>query len=266
MNARRTSGTRQRSGSRMLGLVAVATLVAAALTVGSDVHGAFAQSASPSSEPSSTPTPVPTPTLDPGVPTPTPAPTPTLDPGVPTPDPNRTFVLAWSVVRNPNPINGGPWLLLSGWRFTATFEGATVIRSHPVTRIQEENADSAWWEIEFTDGGPARAVVTVIPHEGSQLLDVQCVHYLENEFVQHTFAPPRDGNTVSFEVVRGIEYPRLYECNYIYARRSVPPTDTIDGAAAGPSDGLARLMLAILAGLVAGVLFLRSHRYGSPRR
>jgi hypothetical protein len=71
-------------------------------------------------------------------PTPTAVPTTTVDPVPPTP----SYVQGWATVRNSNPAVSGPLLYLSGWRFTAAFEGARVIRFQPVTRVMgDENTD-----------------------------------------------------------------------------------------------------------------------------
>ena len=52
------------------------------------------------------------------------------------------------------------------------------------------------------------------------------MHYLELDFEQQPFVPGRDGDTVSFEVLRGIEYSREYECNFVVDPATVPQTDT----------------------------------------
>jgi hypothetical protein len=219
--------------------------------------GTTAPNGTPTAAPTSSPTPAPTSTAEP---------TPTPDPELPQPDPSQTYVSAWAVIRNPTPANGEPWLLLSGWRFAATFEDATVLRSHPVTRITEENADSAWWQIEFSGAGPARATVTVVPEAGARLLDVQCAHHLELDFDKEPFAAARDGNTVSFEVMRGTEYSREYECNFIVDPATVPQTDTgsVTSRVASSAGWLA--VLPVLAGTAIGLAMLAWPRPSRIRR
>jgi hypothetical protein len=247
-----------------------------ALALGQDVRGAVRLETTPpnpvqvdvSPSPGASPTPTPSPDA---TATPTPVPTPTADPGVPGPDLNQSNVSAWSAVRNPNPARGGPQLFLSGWRFKAAFEGARVLRSQTVTHITVENANPAFWDIEFTDSGPARAVVTVVPHKGARLLDVRCTWYIiEPPFTEHRVAATLEGNSISFDVGRafesevGVLEPRYYQCFYIYARGTVPLTDTVPEVAASGSHG-SGAVLAILAGLVAGALAFKSHRNAVKR-
>jgi hypothetical protein len=249
--------------SRTLAWFGLAVLVAFALTV--DARGALAQSASPPPEATATPTPTSEPTATPE-PTPTPVPTPTPDPAVPTPDLTRTIVSAWSAVRNPNPARGGPLLFLDGWRFRAAFEEARVVRSQTVTHVTVENADPAFWEIKFTGTGPTRAVVTVVPRTGARLLDVRCIWQIFFDFREHPVAATRDGNSVSFEVGRGFEFegetlPQAYDCFFIYAGGTAPPTDTVAGILASRSHGPTTILV-ILIGIVAGALVLTSGRHG----
>jgi hypothetical protein len=254
--------------TRRLGWFGLAILVAFALTV--DARGGLAQSASPPPEATATPTstseptatPEPTPTREPTL---TPVPTPTTDPAIPTPDLTRTTVSAWSAVHNPNPARGGPLLLLDGWRFRAAFEDARVIRSQTVTHITVENANPAFWEIEFTGVGPTRAVVTVVPHTDARLLEVRCIWQIFFDFREHPVAATLEGNSVSFEVGRGFEFegttePQAYDCFFIYAGGTAPPTDTLAGIPAYHSHG-PTTVLAILLGIVAGALVLTSGRH-----
>ena len=186
-----------------------------------------------------------------------------IEPEVPGPDLTRTFVSAWSAVPNPNPARGGPLLLLDGWRFRAAFESATVVRSQTVTHITVENANPAFWEIAFTDPGPTRAVVTVVPHSGARLLDVRCVWQIKEPPLTEHRVGVVEGNSVSFEVGRGVESeagviePQWYDCYYIYSRGIVPATDAVPGAPASKSHG-SHVVLTMLAGLVAGALVFKS--------
>ena len=173
------------------------------------------------------------------------------------PDLTRTFVSAWAAVDNPDPADGGPELPLDGWRFRAAFEGATVVRSQTVTHVGGDSADPAFWEIQFTGGGPAHAVVTVVPQPGAKLLRVRCGWTSIGVFEPRPVPASVDGNTVSFDVGRGFEsegitYPQDYECFFVYARAAVPATDTVALGTAPLRGGLG--LLAVMVGIVAGVV------------
>jgi hypothetical protein len=250
--------------------IAVALAVLVSVGVG-DARGVEAtptptRDATPSPTPTPSATPVPTPSPDPSA-TPTP---PTPDPEVPMPDLTRTGVMAWAVVRNPDPVHGGPYFYLDGWRFTAMFENAIVERSQTVTEVTVENANPASWDIRFADTVPTRAVVTVLPPAEAPLLDVRCIWNIFFDFREHPAAETRDGNSVSFEVGRGFEFegqtePQFYECFFRFAQPPMPPTDTaLNGsrASGGHHIALATIFVALVAGVLLTVPagFVRSAR------
>jgi hypothetical protein len=181
-------------------------------------------------------------------------------------DTSQTLVTARAAVRNPDPASGGPLLPLSGWHFAASFEGAKVVRSQTVTQLTDENDEPAFWDIEFTGDGPANAAVTSVPRGRARLIEVQCVWFFLDEIDEHSFTPSLRGTTISFDVVRGEQSQRGYDCHFVYDSSTVidsskpPQTDTLV-AQTGARD----VALAILTGLVAGAYVL-TRRPSRPAR
>jgi hypothetical protein len=243
--------------------LAIGSLLAIVLATafGQGVRGATRQDAtsvypaqvevSPSPDPTSSPTPRPDAT-----------PTPTLEP---TPSPS---FFSFSIPLVVTVIEPGINLQhmgrsLEGWRIEVAVEGATVSGAQPVTDApQEGDIAEAWFDIEVMQ--PTIGVaVTAIPHPGYSPVRATCGHVsrIDDERIPTTF----EGNTITFTHEPDPDFDTLI-CFFTYAGPppppsqsvgpALPPTDTdVGGQGAGP-HGSEHLGLALLAGVIAGTLYL----------
>jgi hypothetical protein len=157
-----------------------------------------------------------------------------------------------------------------GWEFELELEDGTIEQAVPVT-----DADGiAGWLVSFGPEGTS-ATVTEVIQENFQLLDASCVA-IEGEAQIEGFAKSAihgdgdvvgdlDGDSVSFPV----ENQTVYGCFFFNGPApeesvgggtgtpeiTLPPTDTF-GAPAAPSNDSWRIMLVVLAGILASVLIL----------
>ena len=169
--------------------------------------------------------------------------------------------------------------LAAGWEFNLDTE-ATILDSEPVTAEGEDGF--AWWELELSQ--TTSATITEDLQAGYELLDAFCedLGALEGEtdpMSRIRAAAEGDvfeleGDAVNFDV----EPDSLVGCVFVNAlvptdsvgaatetpEITLPPTDTF-GMSATPTNESWRIMLVLMAGLLASVLILTPKR-ASRRR
>jgi hypothetical protein len=138
---------------------------------------------------------------------------------------------------------GRPLRFLSGWRFEPDFGDATIIHSRPTTGGDDEPAA---WDLDLVDESTT-AVMSVVAPPGFVVRSVAC--YLDDS--EEPWATEFVGNRLSFELV-----PAATWCTFI-AGRALPSTDGLPPAPPFDTGALARSMLPMLLGLVAGLAVLR---------
>ena len=157
----------------------------------------------------------------------------------------------------------------AGWMFNLDTE-ASIIDSEPVTGDGEEGF--AWFVLEL--GGSADASITEDLQDGYELIDAFCVDLTqEPEAAQGNISRQAfgdlvgelDGDSVSFTIDPNDTIGCVF-VNHLVPEDSVggetetpevtlPPTDTFGGPSA-PSNESWRIMLVVLAGILASVLIL----------
>jgi hypothetical protein len=167
------------------------------------------------------------------------------------------------VVQPDSSQRGYRWM--AGWRIEAAFKGAAVNGAGPVTEPIDEGDDfaEAWWDLEVVE--PTIGVaLTAIPQRDYRPVRASCGAAIGGGGGPIPIA--FEGNTITFtREVQGLDE---IICNFAYVgltpspsvRPALPPTDTIVDSQGATTQGSEQLPLAILAGAVAGVLFVTSRR------
>ncbi len=229
---------------------------------------------------SDTPTPKPTPT-----PTPSPTPTPTPEP-TPTPTPTPTaeaLILVLKIVDEDGDLaTDDDQFAAEGWEFELELEQGSILDSVPVTGTD----GIAGWIVSF-EGDGTSATVTEVLQDGFQLLDAFCeeiplddieANSLDGAAFTPTANQPSDldGDGVNLD----IENQTAYGCIFFNAPTpedsvggetgtpptiTLPPTDTF-GAPAAPAGEAWRMMLVLMAGILASLLILTPARVNSRKR
>ena len=169
--------------------------------------------------------------------------------------------------------------LAAGWEFNLDTE-ATITDSSPVTGEGEEG--NAWWELELSQ--TTSATITEDLQDGYELIDGFCIDLGalggESDPMSRIRAAEEgdlfelEGDAINFDV----EPDSLVGCIFVNAlvpedsaagetatpTITLPPTDTFGGAAT-PTNESWRIMLVVMAGLLATVLILTPKR-ASRRR
>jgi hypothetical protein len=147
-----------------------------------------------------------------------------------------------------------------GWEFQVELTDGTVLPFNPVT----DEFSPAQFDIEVGPDGTT-ATVTEVPQEGFELLDAFCsgLAFPGDDVDLGDFVGSLDGDSVSFHVGDPIEE---YECDFYNAPQdsvggetATPPSNTLPPTDAGgstntPTSGSWRVMLVLLAGILAAFL------------
>ena len=202
-------------------------------------------------------------------PTPTPTPTPTPD----------SVVVVWKLIDEDGDPGTDDRNFAAGWEFNLHTD-ATITDSEPVTG----DGEPAWFQLKLSES--TGATVGEDLQDGYELLDAWCVNLggldVEPEAMSRFKAADTgelvgelDGDTVSFDV----NPDTLYECIFVNTlvpedsvggqtetpASTLPPTDTFGGGPMAPANDSWRIMLVLMAGLLASILILTPKR-ASRRR
>ena len=156
-----------------------------------------------------------------------------------------------------------------GWEFELELEDGTIEDAFPVT----DGDGIAGWLVSFGPGGTS-ATVTEVLQEDFELLDAFCVE-IDPEGQIEGFSKSRinadgdvvgelDGDSVSFPV----EDQTIYGCIFVNAPSpedsvggatatpTLPPTDTLGSGPMALANDSWRILLVVMAGILASVLIL----------
>ena len=146
-----------------------------------------------------------------------------------------------------------------GWEFDLDLLDGTINQGFPVTN----SGGFAGWLIKVGPDGTS-ATLTEVLQEDFEILDASCIKIAEsgNEPIGEF-----DGDSVTFQVEGG-EFG-THDCQFFNARvaalATLPPTHAATGSDSLGSDAW-RLVLVVLAALIASILLLKSNPAAPSRR